>query len=121
MSGLHPVKTPEDHRAALSRLDALMDAVEGSQEAAKLEVLAVLIELYENATFPIAPPGPIDAIKFRMEQMGYGQADLAQLLNSRSRASEIMTGSIKRLSLTMIRRLHDEWYIPAEALIDDAA
>jgi HTH-type transcriptional regulator/antitoxin HigA len=56
-----------------------------------------------------------------MEQMGYSQADLARLLNSRSRASEIMTGSIKRLSLGMIRRLHDEWHIPADVLIRDAA
>ena len=55
-----------------------------------------------------------------MEQMGYTQADLARLLNSRSRASEIMTGSIKRLSLSMIRRLHEHWHIPAEALIRDA-
>jgi HTH-type transcriptional regulator/antitoxin HigA len=56
-----------------------------------------------------------------MEQMGYTQADLARLLGSRSRASEIMTGSIKHLSLNQIRRLHDQWHIPAEALIRDVA
>jgi HTH-type transcriptional regulator/antitoxin HigA len=67
------------------------------------------------------PPSPIDAIRLRMEQMGYSQADLGRVLGSRSRASEIMTGSIKRLSLAMVRRLHDEWHIPADALIRDAA
>lgn len=79
------------------------------------------IERYERVAFPIDPPTPIDAIIFRMEQMGYTQADLARLLNSRSRASEIMTGSIKRLSINQIRRLHDKWQIPADALIRDAA
>ena len=121
MTELHPVKTPEEHQAALTRIDQLMNAAEGSSEAAELEVLAILVERYEHAAFPIEAPSPIDAIRFRMEQMGYSQADLARLLNSRSRASEIMTGSIKRLSIGMIRRLHDEWHIPADALIRHAA
>lgn len=121
MTALHPIKTPDEHRAALARIDQLMEAAEGSPEAAELEVLAILVERYERDAFPIEAPSPIDAIRFRMEQMGYSQADLARLLNSRSRASEIMNGSIKRLSIGMIRRLHDEWHIPAEALIRDAA
>ncbi|MEI9984500.1 MAG: transcriptional regulator [Aliidongia sp.] len=121
MTALHPIKTPEAHRAALERIDQLMDAVEDTPEIAELEVLAILVERYERDAFPIEAPSPIEAIRFRMEQMGYTQADLARLLNSRSRASEIMTGSIKRLSVAMIRRLHDEWHIPAEALIRDAA
>ena len=118
---LHPIKSPDEHRIALARIDQLMDAGEGTPEAAELEVLAILVERYEREAFPIEAPSPIDAIRFRMEQMGYSQADLARLLNSRSRASEIMTGSIKRLSISMIRRLHDKWHIPAEALIRDAA
>jgi HTH-type transcriptional regulator / antitoxin HigA len=118
---MHPIKSPEDHRAALIRIDQLMAAAEGTPEIAELEVLAFLVARYERETFPVDPPSPIDAIRFRMQQMGYGQADLARLLNSRSRASEIMTGSVKRLSIQQIRRLHDKWHIPAEALIRDAA
>jgi len=121
MTNLHPIKTTDEHRAALARIDELMDAAEGTEEIAELEVLAILVERYEREAFPIDAPSPIDAIRFRMEQMGYTQADLARLLNSRSRASEIMTGSIKRLSIAMIRRLHDQWHIPADALIRDAA
>ena len=116
-----PIKTPEDHRAALARIDRLMDAEADTPESAELEVLAILAQRYEQESFPIDPPSPIDAIRFRMEQMGYSQTDLARVLGSRSRASEIMTGSVKRLSIGMIRRLHDQWRIPADALIRDAA
>jgi HTH-type transcriptional regulator / antitoxin HigA len=120
MTMLRPIKTPEEHKAALARIDRLMDAEAGSPEATELEVLAILVERYERGAFPIEAPSPIDAIRFRMEQMGYTQADLARLLGSRSRASEIMTGSVKRLSISMIRRLHDRWHIPADVLIRDA-
>ncbi len=118
---LKPIKTERQHKAALRRIDALMDARPGTPAAAEIEVLAILVEKYEREMFPIDPPSPIDAIRFRMEQMGYSQTDLARLLNSRSRASEVMTGSMRHLSLRMIRRLHDEWHIPAEVLIRDAA
>jgi|SRR5215831_7261337 len=119
---LRPISTPEDHRSAMDRIHELIGNVEeGSPEADELRALAILVEHYEREAFPIAPPSPIDAIIFRMEQMGYTQTDLARLLGSRSRASEIMTGSIKHLSLSQIRRLHDQWHIPAEALIRDVA
>jgi HTH-type transcriptional regulator / antitoxin HigA len=118
---LRAIKTPKQHKAALRRIDQLMNAAAGTRQAAELEVLAILVEKYEREVFPIAPASPIDAIRFRMEQMGYGQADLARLLNSRSRASEIMTGSVKRLSIGTVRRLHDVWHIPADVLIRDAA
>jgi HTH-type transcriptional regulator/antitoxin HigA len=96
-----------------------MDASDGSVEVAELEVLAILTEHYERGAFPIDPPSTISAIRFRMEQMGYTQSDLARLLNSRSRASEIITGSIKSLSLNMIRRLHHTLRIPADVLIGE--
>jgi HTH-type transcriptional regulator/antitoxin HigA len=118
---LHPIKTRADHQAALARIDQLMEAAEGTPEATELEVLAILVERYERTVFPIEQASPVEAIQFRMEQMGYTQTDLARLLNSRSRASEIMTGSVKSLSITMIRRLHGEWHIPAEMLIGTAA
>lgn len=116
-----PIRTEQDHRAALARIDELMAAQEGSAEIGELQVLAILVERYERETFPIDAPSPVDAIRFRMEQMGYTQSDLARLLGSRSRASEIMTGTTKNLSINMIRRLHDQWRIPAEALIRRAA
>lgn len=112
-----PIRTPRQHRAALKRIDRLMDARAGSPEAAELEVLAILVEHYEREAFPIDPPSPADAIRFRIEQMGYSQADLARLLNSRSRASEILSGKAKSLSLRAIRRLHEAWHIPADVLI----
>jgi HTH-type transcriptional regulator/antitoxin HigA len=118
---ISPIKTAQEHNAALARIDQLMDAEAGTVEVAELEVLAILVERYERETFPIDAPTATDAIRFRMEQMGYSQTDLAQVLGSRSRASEIMTGSIKRLSISMIRRLHAQWHIPADALIRDAA
>lgn len=118
---LKAIKTPRQHRAALRRIDRLMEARPGSPAAAELEVLAILVERYEREAFPIDPPSPADAIRFRMEQMGYSQADLARLLNSRSRASEILTGKAKSLPLRAIRRLHEEWHIPADALIRRAA
>lgn len=117
---LTPIKTPEDHKTALARIDALMDAEAGTPAVAELEALAILVEHYERTAFPIDPPSPIEAIRFRMEQMGYRQPDLARVLGSRSRASEIMTGSAKGLSLNQIRRLHREWHIPAEVLIREA-
>jgi HTH-type transcriptional regulator/antitoxin HigA len=116
---IHPIKTSEDHKAALDRIDELMDAEAGTPEVAELEVLAILVERYEHDAFPIDPPSALDAIQFRMEQAGYRQTDLADLLGSRSRASEIMRGSAKRLSLTQIRRLHEAWKIPADVLIRD--
>jgi HTH-type transcriptional regulator / antitoxin HigA len=118
---LQPIRSEQDHKAALTRIDQLMDAEEGTPEAAELQVLAILVERYERDAFPIDVPSPIDAIRFRMEQMGYTQSDLARLLGSRSRASEIMSGSTKHLSINMIRRLHGQWRIPAEALIRNAA
>lgn len=116
---VHPIKTPDDHRAALARIDALMDAEPGTPDAAELEVLAILAERYEQDSFPIDPPTALEAIQFRMEQAGLEQADLARVLGSRPRASEIMTGTTKRLSLRQIRILHREWQIPADILIRD--
>jgi HTH-type transcriptional regulator/antitoxin HigA len=115
-----PIETPEDHKAVLARIDALMDAEAGSGEAVELAVLGMLCAQYEREAFPIDPPSPIDAIRFRMEQGGYTQADLARVLGSRSRASEIMTGKAKSLSVSQIRRLNAAWHIPADVLIREA-
>jgi HTH-type transcriptional regulator/antitoxin HigA len=67
---LKPIKTPRQHRAAMKRIDRLMDARAGTPELAELEILAILVERYEREAFPIDPPSPADAIRFRMEQLG---------------------------------------------------
>jgi HTH-type transcriptional regulator/antitoxin HigA len=112
-----PIETPEDHQAVLARIDALLDAEPASADAVELKVLAILCAQYESTAFPIDPPSPIDAIRFRMEQARYSQADLARVLGSRSRASEILNGKVRTLSVTQIRRLHAAWHIPVEVLI----
>ena len=119
MNSLRPIRTAADHKVALARIDQLMTARAGTPEGDELELLAILVERYESKHFPITPPTPLEAIKFRMEQMGYTQADLAKLLGSRSRASEILSGSMKRLSLSIIRKLHERWHIPADVLIGE--
>jgi len=114
-----PIETWEDHEAALARLDELMDAEEGSIEGHELAVLAEMIEAYESRTFSTEKPTFLDAIKFRMEQAGYTQSDLAKVLESKSRASEIMNGSIKHLTRSQIKRLRNAWGISADVLIND--
>jgi HTH-type transcriptional regulator/antitoxin HigA len=111
-----PIKTKKDYNKALERLETLFDAKKGSPEGDELEVLSILIEKYENEHFPIGLPDPIEAIKFRMEQMGYNQVDLAKIVGLKSRASEILSGK-RKLSLNMIRQLHEKLHIPADVLI----
>ena len=112
------LKTPEQHAAALERVRLL--AVRGEHltepQQDEMEVLIVLCGKYENETQPVSPPTPLEAIKFRMEQMGYRQKDLAALVGGPSRASEIMTGK-RGLTTEMIRRLRDEWGIPSDSLL----
>ncbi len=115
---MKPIKTPEQHAEALSRLDALVSRGEKltQEQQDDLEILATLIEKYERDAHPLASPTPLEAIRFRMEQMGYKQKDLAGLVGGASRASEIMTGK-RGLTTEMIRRLRDEWGIPADSLL----
>ncbi|MDA0239770.1 MAG: helix-turn-helix domain-containing protein [Proteobacteria bacterium] len=113
------IKTEKDYKAALAQIEKLMDAKANSPEGDRLDVLATLIEAYEDKHYPIGPPDPIEAIKFRMDQMGYTRDDLARLIGGKSRVSELFSGS-RKLSLNMIRTLHREWKIPADVLINDA-
>lgn len=113
---LKPIKTKKDYSQALERLEMIFDAKKGSAEGDELEVLAILIEKYEEEHFPIGLPDPIEAIKFRMEQLGYSQGDLAKIVGLKSRASEILNKK-RKLSLDMIRQLHDKLKIPTDVLI----
>ncbi|KIC91037.1 type II toxin-antitoxin system HigA family antitoxin [Flavihumibacter sp. ZG627] len=111
-----PIKTKKDYAQAMERLEMLFDAKKNTTEGDELEVLSILIEKYEDEHFPIGLPDPIEAIKFRMEQLGYNQADLAKVVGLKSRASEILNKK-RKLSLEMIRQLHDKLHIPTEVLI----
>lgn len=113
---IKPIKTKKDYQAALQRLETIFDAQPGSPQGDELEVLGILIERYEHAHFPIDLPDPIEAIRFRMEQLGYNQADLAKVVGLKSRASEILSGK-RKLTLDMIRQLHTALNIPTEVLI----
>lgn len=113
---IKPIKTEEDYHQAIERLEIIFDAKPGSTEGDELEVLGILIDEFENKHFPIDMPDPIEAIKFRMEQMGYNQTDLANIVGLKSRASEILSRK-RKLSLEMIRQLHERMNIPTDVLI----
>jgi len=113
---IRPIRTARDHAHALQRIDELMGAEPGTPESDELDILATLVEAYEDRHFPVADPDPISAIQFRMDQMGLTRKDLEPLLGSRGRVSEVLTGR-RALSLQMIRRLHSELGIPLESLV----
>lgn len=113
---LKPIRTRGEYKAALSILERLFDAKPDTIEGRFVEILAVLIEKYEEEYFPIAAPSPIEAIKFRMEQLGWTNKELAAILGGRNRVSEILNQK-RDLSLHMIRMLHKEMGVPAESLI----
>jgi HTH-type transcriptional regulator/antitoxin HigA len=113
---IKPIRTKKDYEQALTRLEVIFDAKKGTDKGDELEILGMLIENYENEKFPINFPDPVEAIKFRMEQLGYNQTDLANVVGLKSRASEILNRK-RKLSLEMIRQLHDRLNIPTEVLI----
>jgi HTH-type transcriptional regulator / antitoxin HigA len=113
---LKPIRTRAEYRLALSVLERLFDANPNTVEGRIAEILAVLIEKYEEVHFPIEAPTPVAAIKFRMEQLGWTNKDLAGVLGGRNRVSEIL-GHKRDLSLRMIRVLNKELGVPAESLI----
>lgn len=115
---LKPIRNEEDYEKALEVMNQVFDAEEGTPEADVRDVLAVLIEDYEDKHYEIDVPDPITALKFRMEQAGLTQKDLVPLLGSRSKVSEVLSGK-RELSLRMIRALHSHLGIPAEVLISD--
>jgi HTH-type transcriptional regulator/antitoxin HigA len=119
MIKIRPIRTEADYDAALARAAVLMDAKEGSVEAEELDVLATLIEAYEDKHYPMDPPDPIEAIKFRMEQQGLTRKDLEPMIGTRTRVAEVLNRK-RNLSIGMIRRLHAELGIPAEVLIQPA-
>jgi HTH-type transcriptional regulator / antitoxin HigA len=115
---IRPIRTDDDHKAALVEIDRLWGAPAGSPEGDRLDVLATLVERYEDTRWPIPAASPVEVLKFVMEQNGRSQTDLANLLGSRPRASEILNGR-RDLTLDNIRLLAREWHIPAGALVGE--
>src|ERR1700685_1972256 len=115
-AGLKPIRTRRDHEAALKEVERLWGAKSGTRDGDRLDVLATLIEAYEEEHYPINPPDPIEAIKFRMEQQGFTRRDLEGIIGTRTRIAEVMNRK-RGLSIEMIRRLHERLGIAAEVLI----
>lgn len=115
---LKPIKNNAQYEDALARVYDLMqkDLKPESKESDELEVLSILVKEYELDHYPVPKPSPLEAIKFRLEQMGMSEAELSHILGYRSRKSEILSGK-RKLSLTMIRKLNEVLHIPADVLI----
>lgn len=113
-----PIKNNQQHEKALARAFALMqkNLKAGSKDSDELEILSILIKEYENEHFQIPKPNPLEAIKFRLEQMNMSEAQLSEILGYRSRKSEILSGK-RKLNLDMIRKLTEKLQIPAAVLI----
>ena len=113
-----PIHNEKDYQNALERLEEIFDSKKGTEHGDELEILSILIDKYENENFPIGMPDPIEAIKFRMEQMGMKQKDLAEVVGFKSRVSEILNKK-RKLTLEMIRKLNVTLHIPTEVLVQD--
>lgn len=115
---VRPIRTEAEYDAALKEIARYFETQPdtGTAEADRFDLLAMVIENYEREHWPIEPPDPVSAIKYHMEVSGLRQADLAKLIGSRSRASEIMSRK-RRLTLEMAWTLHRKWGIPAESLL----
>lgn len=115
---IRPIRTEADHRAALARIGELMGAEANSPEGDELDVLATLVEAYEQKHFAIEAPDPVEFLKNVMEFLGLEQSELAAVLRSRSRASEILNRR-RPMTLDQIRRISSAWRVPADSLINE--
>ena len=113
---LKPIRTKADYKRACAEVERLWGAKRGTTEGDRLDVLATLLDAYEAEHYPMDPPDPIEAIKFRMEQQGLTRKDLEPIIGTRTRVAEVLNRK-RGLSIDMIRRLHDHLGISAEVLI----
>jgi len=117
---LHPIRNEADYDAALAEIERLWGAKPCTPDGDRLDVLLILVESYEAKNHPIDPPDPVEAIKFRMEQMNLTRKDLEPLIGPRGRVAEVINRR-RPLSLAMIRSLHEKLHIPLESLIQTSA
>jgi len=115
---IKPIKNEGDYQQALKRLALIFDAKKGTKKGDELEILSILLDKYESDNFPIGMPDPIEAIKFRMEQMGMKQKDLAEVVGFKSRVSEILNKK-RKLTLEMIRKISSSLHIPTDVLVQE--
>lgn len=113
---IRPIRNEKDYKATLEQIEKLWNSRMGSPEGDILEVLTILVADYEKEHYDIFPPGPIGAIMFRMEQLGMKQKDLGELVGGSNRASELLHGK-RKLTVKMIKVIHEELNIPAESLL----
>jgi HTH-type transcriptional regulator/antitoxin HigA len=116
MNELKPIRTKADYKNALAEVERLWGSKSGTPKGDRLDVLATLIDAYETEHYPMEPPDPVEAIKFRMEQQGLSRKDLEPFIGTRTRVAEVLNRK-RSLSISMIRRLHQHLGISAEVLI----
>ncbi len=116
---IRPIRTDKDHRAALIEIDKLWGASSGTPEGDKLDILVTLVETYEERRWPLKRRrrfDPVDVLNYAIEELGHSQAELADILGSRSRASEVLARR-RPLTLEMIQKINADWKIPADLLV----
>ena len=116
---IRPIRTDKDHRAALGEIEKLWGASSGTPEGDKLDILVTLVETYEERRWPLRSRrrfDPVDALRYAIDELGHTQAELADILGSRSRASEVLARR-RPLTLEIIRRINVSWQIPADLLV----
>ena len=113
---IRPIKTEQDYQDSIRRIEELWGAKKDTLEGDEFDLLCTIVESYEMKHFPIAPPDPIDALLFRMEQMNLSKTDLAEYLGSQSRVSEVLSRK-RHLTLKMVKSLYKGLKIPAEILL----
>jgi HTH-type transcriptional regulator / antitoxin HigA len=114
---IHPIRNEDDHAAAIREIEKLWGAAPGTEAGDKLDILATLVERYEESRWPnVDVSDPIDLLNYVIEELGHSQAELAELLGSRSRASELLNRR-RPLTVEMIHKISEAWKIPAELLV----
>ena len=116
---IRPIRTDKNHRAALAEIDACWGAADGTEQGDRLDVLLALVEIYEARRWPIDIDDkfdPIDVLRYAIDELGHTQAELADILGSRSRASEILSRQ-RALTVDMIHKVNEAWKIPADLLV----
>lgn len=114
---IHPIRNDDDHAAAIREIEKLWGAAAGTEESDKLDILSTLVEKYEDDRWPnVDASDPIDLLNYAIEELGHSQAELADLLGSRSRASELLNRR-RALTVEMIHKISEAWKIPADLLV----
>ncbi|MFD2235941.1 helix-turn-helix domain-containing protein [Aureimonas populi] len=113
---IRPIRSDEDHAEALAEIERLWGTPVGSPEGDKLDVLATLVEAYEEKRWPIEAPDPVEVIRYAISDLGHTQAELADLLGSRPRASEVLNRR-RALTVDMVHKISSQWHIPADLLV----